>query len=207
MPRLLNNQSRQTSIYRLQWRPSFGFEFSVSSALLISGWGKRLTATGRPCTTNPAVFYWSSSTDSRATTVDSLSRGAHSECQAPGNATPQIHTLKTSTRQTDHSLCAVTFSDISPIHVAHYSHHHITTVLRPFFRDQPGEPVPEENFGTLWCKGRLIEADTPTIRLGATPSGLSSAHLHHPPIFYRPDALPAAQPTVSKHWRHLAHSD
>jgi len=25
---------------------------------------------------------------------------------------------------------------------------------------------------TLWCKGRLTEADTPTIRLGATPSGL-----------------------------------
>jgi len=32
-------------------------------------------------------------------------------------------------------------------------------------------------------KGRLTEADTPTIRLVATPSGLSSAHLHHPPIF------------------------
>jgi len=42
-----------------------------------------------------------------------------------------------------------------------------TTVLRPFFRDHPGEPVPEENFWTLWCKGRLTEADTPTIRLGA----------------------------------------
>jgi len=27
------------------------------------------------------------------------------------------------------------------------------------------------------------------------------------PIFYRPDALPAAQPTLSKHWRQLAHSD
>jgi len=27
------------------------------------------------------------------------------------------------------------------------------------------------------------------------------------PIFYRPDALPATQPTVSKHWRQLAHSD
>ena len=25
---------------------------------------------------------------------------------------------------------------------------------------------------------------TPTIRLGATPSGLTSAHLHHPPIFF-----------------------
>jgi len=41
--------------------------------------------------------------------------------------------------------------------------------------------VPEENFWTLWCKGRLTEADTPTIWLGATPSGLTSAHLHHPP--------------------------
>ena len=27
------------------------------------------------------------------------------------------------------------------------------------------------------------------------------------PLFYRPDALPAAQPTVSKHWRQLPHSD
>jgi len=59
-----------------------------------------------------------------------------------------------------------------------------TTILRPFFRDYSGEPVPEENFWTLWCKGRLTEADTPTIRLGATPSGLTSAHLHYPPIFF-----------------------
>ena len=58
--------------------------------------------------------------------------------------------------------------------------HHITTILRPFFRDRLGEPVPEENFWTLWCKGRLTEADTQTIRLGATPSGLTTAHLHHP---------------------------
>ena len=27
------------------------------------------------------------------------------------------------------------------------------------------------------------------------------------PIFYRPDALPATQPTVSKHWRQLVQSD
>jgi len=38
--------------------------------------------------------------------------------------------------------------------------HQKTTVLRPFFRDHPGEPVPEENFWTLWCRGRLTEADT-----------------------------------------------
>jgi len=63
-------------------------------------------------------------------------------------------------------------------------HHRSTTVLWPFFRDHPGEPVPEENFWTLQCKGRLTEADTPTIRLGATPSGLTSAHLHHPPFLW-----------------------
>ena len=59
-----------------------------------------------------------------------------------------------------------------------------TTVLRPFFRDHPGEPVPEENFWTLWRKGRLTEADTLTIRLSATPFGLTSSHLHHPPIVF-----------------------
>jgi len=64
------------------------------------------------------------------------------------------------------------------------NHHHTTTILQPFFRDHPGEPVPEENFWALWCKERLTEADTLTIRLGATPSGLTSDHLHHPPIFF-----------------------
>jgi len=42
------------------------------------------------------------------------------------------------------------------------NNHHTTTttILRPFFRDHPGEPVPEENFWTLWCKGTLTEANT-----------------------------------------------
>jgi len=55
-------------------------------------------------------------------------------------------------------------------------HHTTTTILQPFFRDHPGQPVLEESFQTLWCKGRLTEADTQTIRLGATPSGPTSAH-------------------------------
>jgi len=98
--------------------------------------------------------------------------------------------------------------------------HHTTTVLWPFFRDNPGEPVPEENFWTLWCKGRLTESDTPTTWLGATPSGLASAHLHHPPFLQA--GCPSCRPTnsvnmtllvgrqegqQSKHWRQLAHSD
>ena len=62
-------------------------------------------------------------------------------------------------------------------------HHNRFTAL---FRDHPGEPVPEENFWTLWCKGRLRQTDTPTIQLGATPSGLTSAHLHHPHVFTGP---------------------
>jgi len=37
MSRLLNNQPRQISIYRLQRRPSFGFESSVSSTPMTSG--------------------------------------------------------------------------------------------------------------------------------------------------------------------------
>ena len=74
----------------------------------------------------------------------------------------------------------------------HKNTHTHTSVLRPFFRDHPGEPVPEENFWTLWCKGRLREADTPSIRLGATPSELSSAHLHHPPFFT--DQMPFLPP-------------
>jgi len=37
---------------------------------------------------------------------------------------------------------------------------------------------------TVQGKGRLTKADTPTIRLGAIPSALTSAHLHHPPIFF-----------------------
>jgi len=74
-----------------------------------------------------------------------------------------------------------------------------TTVLRPFFRDHPGEPVLEENFWTLWCKGRLTgrHTDHPawhhsiwTNQCPAPPS---------PYFFYGPDALPATQPTVSKH--------
>jgi len=41
--------------------------------------------------------------------------------------------------------------------------------------------MPEKNFWTLWCNGRLTEANALTIRLDATPSGLTSAHLHYPP--------------------------
>jgi len=47
-------------------------------------------------------------------------------------------------------------------------------VLRPFFQDHPGEPVPEENFWTWWCKGRVTEAGT------CTQSGWAPLHRDQP---------------------------
>jgi len=58
---------------------------------------------------------------------------------------------------------------------------HTNNRFMALFRDHPGEPLPEENLWTLWCKGRLTEVDT--IRLGATPSGLISAHVYQTQIF------------------------
>jgi len=81
-------------------------------------------------------------------------------------------------------MCLKSLTDLlisTDINKASYVVYHYNC-FTPFFRVHPDEPVPEENFWTLWCKGRLTETDTLTIRLGATPSGLTSAHLHHPPM-------------------------
>jgi len=74
-----------------------------------------------------------------------------------------------------------------------------TTILWPLFPDHLGEPVPKENFWTLWCKEGLTEADTLTIRMGATPSVLISDPPPSSPIFM-PDALPAATPQFILSW-------
>ena len=59
------------------------------------------------------------------------------------------------------------------------SNHDHTTIgpYGPFCGTTQASQCQKRNW-TLWCKGRLTEANTPTIRLGATPSGLTSAHLH-----------------------------
>jgi len=52
--------------------------------------------------------------------------------------------------------------------------------------------VPEKSFFcALMVQGKITEADTPTIQLGDTPSGLISGPPPSSPIF-TPDALPAA---------------
>jgi len=43
----------------------------------------------------------------------------------------------------------------------------------PFFQDYPVKPVPEENLLLdFMVQGKISETDTPTIRMGATPSEL-----------------------------------
>jgi len=48
-------------------------------------------------------------------------------------------------------------------------------------------------------QGKIMEAEVPTVRVDATPTGLTAPRPPTPPkVLYRPDALPAAQPTASK---------
>jgi len=76
-----------------------------------------------------------------------------------------------------------------------YHHHNRFTALFP---DHPGEPVPEENFWVLWCKGRLTETDKPTIQLGATLSGPTIAHRHHHSIAYSLSNVITSLPKITK---------
>jgi len=112
--------------------------------------------------------------------------------------TPTLpHSLLIQTEGVSLTLCQ--FHDASTCYQKH-AHRAYTTattiVLQPFFRDHLGEPVPEENFWTLWCKGRLTEADTQTIRLGATPSGLTSAP-PPPSQHFLQAGCPSCRPTNS----------
>jgi len=117
--------------------------------------------------------------------------------------TRQLPAKKITTKYFDNQMTNITHGLLPPYYYlqSHFTTTTTTTVLWPFSRDHPGEPVPEENFWTLWCKRRLKEADTPTIRMGATPSGLTSAHLHLPPFFTgRMPFLPPNQVSVSVYW-------
>ena len=101
-------------------------------------------------------------------------------------------------------LCSSSFiDDIMFAWLHNHTHNRFTALF-------PGPPgwagARRENFWTLWCKGKLTEADTLTIRLGTT---IRTNQCPPPPsrpiFFYGPDALLAAQTTVSKHWRQCLH--
>jgi len=48
-------------------------------------------------------------------------------------------------------------------------------------------------------QGKIMDAEVPTVPVGATSTGLTALPPpQSPKVFYRLDALPAAQPTASK---------
>jgi len=75
------------------------------------------------------------------------------------------------------------------------NHNHFTAL----FQDHPGEPVPAENFWTLWWKGRLTDLHT------YHPAGRHSIRTNQcpppPSPHFLPAGCPSCRPTVSKHWR------
>jgi len=71
----------------------------------------------------------------------------------------------------------------------HTHTHNCFMALLDFVWDYPGEPAPDRQ------NQDLLEQET------VSGSGISWASI--PPLsFYRLDALPATQPTTSKHWKH-----
>jgi len=90
------------------------------------------------------------------------------------------------TRSTRPLLGRRQHADLRPSTPALIVHRNRFTAL---FRDHPGEPVPEENFWTLWCKGRLTEADIDH------PAGRHSIRTNQCPPFTIPPFLQAGCPS------------
>jgi len=78
-------------------------------------------------------------------------------------------------------------------------HTHTHNRFTALFWDHPGEPVSEEKLLDIMVQGKINRG-----RHTDHPDGCHSIRTNQCPpsiplIFYRPDALHAAQPTVSKH--------
>jgi len=128
---------------------------------------------------------------SGATMTDVLAMPVYSVCPTGSNFT-HLHNM---------SRCC--YARISSSKNCNYTHTHTHTRLTALFRDYPGEPVPERK--PIWI---LLKQETVSgigiswaICKSATRSRQITMPAPHRPVFYRPDALPADQPTASKHWR------
>ena len=88
-----------------------------------------------------------------------------------------------------------------------HTHNHFMAFL-DFVQDYRGEPTPESYHQEGKTNLDLLEQETVSSSGVSTaicksvlrPSQTTTPAPHHKD-FYRPDALPAAQPTASKHWR------
>jgi len=84
-----------------------------------------------------------------------------------------------------------------------HTHTHTHPFNGPCYRDYPGEPVPDRQTNLDFTEARDSEWQWHQLghmQICTSHQTITTPAPHHS-IFYRPDALPATQPTVSKHWR------
>jgi len=103
-----------------------------------------------------------------------------------------------------HSFVFIYHFQISNLCSNHHHHNHFTAL----FPGSPGWAGARRELLDFMVQGK-INGGRHTDHLAGRHSIRTNQCLPPPSphIFYRPDALPAAQPTASKHWRQLAHSD
>ena len=90
----------------------------------------------------------------------------------------------------------------------HLSHTHTHTRLMALFPGLPGW-TSTRKVKPIWILLKQETVSGSGISWATCKSAPRSRQItmpapHHS-VFYRPDALPAAQPTVSEHWRHFIH--
>jgi len=88
-------------------------------------------------------------------------------------------------------------------HTHPFTHIHLTVFFSgttPVSRYQKGKGVKQSGF--YWSKRVSGSGISWAICKSATLSRQTTMPAPHHSVFYRPDALPAAQPTASKHWKH-----
>ena len=83
-----------------------------------------------------------------------------------------------------------------------HTHTHLTT-LCPGLHGWASTRKVKNQSGFYWSKRQwvAVESAGPYCKSAPHSRQITTPAPHHS-VFYRPDALPAAQPTVSKHWRH-----
>jgi len=87
------------------------------------------------------------------------------------------------------------------VHTHTHTQTHTRTCLTALFQVYPGEPVPEAKPIWILLKQETVRGSgiSWVVCKSAPRSRQITTPAPHHSVFYRPDALPAAQPTASKH--------
>ena len=118
----------------------------------------------------------------------------------------QVHLAQTLPRQTEKNI-SIHYSKTALCcrcqlrlyyHISVHHHNRFTAL----FPGPPGWAGARRELLDFMLQGKINRDRNTDHPAGRHSIRTNQCPPHHPPhIFYRPDALPAAQPTVSKHWR------